>query len=450
MSKPALAPLATTDWFGQPRGLTILFLTEMWEKFSFYGMRALLVLYLVEHLAIPQARASWIYGIYASAVYLTQLFGGVISDRWLGGRAAVITGGLIMAVGHFMMASESLVLFALGTIAIGSGLYLPSLPSQIDSLYARADPRRKSAYNVYYVGVNLGAFAAPIVIGTVGERYSFHWGFALAGLGMIAGLVTYVAGSRYLPTERRRYSRADTARAVTGDLDCRTTPSIAIAASPPLQAGIGRRFALLLAVAATIVIFRGAYEQLGNTVALWADQSVDRAITPTQSIPVTWFQSLNPLLVFLFTPLLVIHWTRLTAQRRDLPSAMKMVIGATIVGASYLLVAAVAFWAEQHDLQVGWPWVVAFIVTMTAGELYILPVGLGLFGRAAPEGLAATTIALWYSAGFLGNLLAGWLGTLWSPLGHGAFFSIMGAVAVGAAALLAVLVPRVSAMERGE
>jgi proton-dependent oligopeptide transporter, POT family len=433
MRTSAPTPVVATEWFGQPRGLTILFLTEMWEKFSFYGMRSLLVLYMVKHLAIAQERASWIYGIYAATVYLTPVFGGFIADRWIGRRAAVIAGGLIMAVGHFMMASESLFLFALATIAIGSGLYLPSLPSQIDSLYAHDDPRRKSAYNVYYVGVNLGAFAAPIVVGTIGEAYSFHWGFSLAGLGMIVGLATYVAGARYLPPEPGRVS---------------AVPAIA-EASVSSQVDLRKRIAWLLAVTGTVVIFRGAYEQLGNTISLWADQSVDRAVTATLSIPVTWFQSLNPLLVFAFTPLLVIRWTRLAAQGRELPSVLKMAIGASIVGVSYLLVAIVAFWSERHEVRVSWPWLLAFIVVMTAGELYILPVGLGLFGRLAPNGLAATTIALWYSAGILGNLFAGWLGTLWTALSNGVFFLTMGTVALGAAVLLALLVAKFAQMERG-
>jgi len=433
MATSAPAFVANAEWFGQPRGLTILFLTEMWEKFSFYGMRSLLVLYMVKHLAIAQGRASWIYGIYAAAVFLTPLFGGVIADRWLGRRTAVICGGLIMAAGHFMMASENLFLFALATIAIGSGLYWPSLPSQIDSLYAHDDPRRKSAYNVYYMGINLGAFAAPIVIGGIGEAYNFHWGFSLAGLGMIVGLATYVAGARYLPPEPMRRS---------------ALPAIEIVSSGPSQTGLTRRFALLLAVAGMVVIFRGAYEQLGNTIALWADQSVDRAVTATLAIPVTWFQSLNPLLVFAFTPLLVILWTRLAAQGRELSSILKMVIGAGLVGVSYLLVAAIAFWSQQHEVRVGWLWLVAFIVVMTAGELYILPVGLGLFGRLAPKCLTATTIALWYSAGFLRTLCAGWLGTLWTPLSDGTFFLATGAVALGAAALLGLLVPSVAHMER--
>ena len=432
MSSVAPKSAAAADWFGQPRGLTILFLTEMWEKFSFYGMRSLLVLYMTKHLAIAQQNASWIYGAYAALVYLTPVFGGLIADRWLGRRSAVIVGGLTMAAGHFMMASESLFYAALATIAIGSGLYLPSLPSQIDSLYTHDDPRRKSAYNVYYVGINLGAFAAPLVVGTVGESYSFHWGFAIAGFGMFVGLMTYLAGARYLPPETQRIPNLSAATGEEGTPDN----------------GLVQRFAFLVGIAAIVVIFRGAYEQFGNTMALWADQSVDRTVTATLSIPVTWFQSLNPLLIFLLTPLLVMRWTRQARQGRELPSGTKMSIGATIVGFSYLFVAATAFWSQQHAVRVHWPCMVIFIVAMTAGELYILPVGLGLFGRLAPKGLTATTIAVWFSAGTLGNLFAGWLGTLWSPLSHGIFFSIIGAVALTAALLLALLAPTVRSVER--
>jgi len=365
-------------------------------------------------------------------VYLTPVFGGLLADRWLGRRHAVILGGLIMAAGHFMMASESLFYLALVTIATGSGLYLPSLPSQIDSLYAHDDPRRRSAYNVYYVGINLGAFAAPLVVGTVGETYSFHWGFAIAGFGMFVGLMTYLAGARYLPPEMPRTPNLAAATGAEGGPDI----------------DLVRRFAFLASIAAVVVIFRGAYEQFGNTVALWADQSVDRNVTATLSIPVTWFQSLNPLLIFMLTPMLVMRWTRQARLGRELSSGAKMSLGAAIVGLSYLFVAATAYWSQQHAVRASWPCVVLFIVAMTAGELYILPVGLGLFGRLAPKGLTATSIAVWFSAGILGNLFAGWLGTLWSPLTHGIFFAIIGAVALTAALLLAVLAPKVTAVER--
>ena len=183
-----LARLHAKNWFGHPRGLTILFLTEMWDQFSFFGMRALLVYYMTKQLMISQTHSSYIYGLYSSFVYFTPLIGGVISDRWLGRRRAVIIGSSIMALGHFLMAFESLFYFALATIAIGNGLFLPSLASQINQLYAPDDPRRATAYNIYYVGINLGAFLAPFVCGTVGEIYGWHWGFTLAGVGMVIGL----------------------------------------------------------------------------------------------------------------------------------------------------------------------------------------------------------------------------------------------------------------------
>ena len=176
-------------WFGQPRGLTILFLTNMWEQFSYYGMRALLVYYMTKQLMMAQASASVVYGAYTACAYFTPIIGGVIADRWLGKRRAIITGGLVMAAGHFMMASEALFYPALATIALGNGLFLPSLPSQVGDLYRRDDPRRGWAYNVYYVGINIGGFLAPVICGTIGEVYGWHYGFGLAGIGMLAGLM---------------------------------------------------------------------------------------------------------------------------------------------------------------------------------------------------------------------------------------------------------------------
>lgn len=415
------------DWFGQPRGLTILFLTEMWEKFSFYGMRALLVLYITKHLLFTQAQASWVYGIYAAGVYLTPIFGGVIADRWLGRHAAVLIGGAVMAVGHFMMAFEGLFFLALTTIALGNGLYLPSLPSQIDGLYARDDPRRKSAYSVYYVGINLGALLAPIIVGTIGELGGFHWGFSVAGVGMVIGLLIYVAGGRYLPPD---------------------LPRVAASASTGSAPSLRPRFVLLGAIALTIVVFRGAYEQLGNTIPLWADAAVDRSVGGSFTIPVTWFQSLNPLVVFLLTPALVALWTKRAEAGREGSSVGRMALGAAVVALSYALAAAVAHLAQTVDRQASWSWLAAFMVLMTLGELLILPVGLGLFGRLAPDRLRATTIALWFSAGFLGNLFAGWLGTLWTPLSHATFFLVAAAIAAAASLLLAFAAPAGRRAER--
>ena len=283
-------------WFGQPRGLTILFLTEMWEKFSYYGMRALLVYYMTKQLLIGQEKASFIYGTYTAMAYFTPIFGGVIADRWLGKRRAVIIGGSIMAAGHFMMTFEPLFYLALATIALGNGLFLPSLPSQINDLYRPDDPRRGWAYNVYYVGINIGGFLAPLVCGTLGEFYGWHWGFGAAGVGMLRGPGDLRA--------RRQVSARSGARSRASGAGVRPAP----------PRNYRSTLLLLLAIGLAVTVFRGAYEQVGNTVALWADVGIDRT-TALLTIPMTWFQSLNPLLVFMMTPLLLARWRRRAARR---------------------------------------------------------------------------------------------------------------------------------------
>jgi POT family proton-dependent oligopeptide transporter len=405
---------ASKDWFGHPRGLTILFLTEMWDQFSFFGMRALLVYYMTKQLFISQTHSSYIYGLYSSFVYFTPLVGGVISDRWLGRKRAVIIGSTIMALGHFMMAFESLFYFALATIALGNGLFLPSLASQINQLYSENDPRRATAYNIYYVGINLGAFLSPFVCGTIGELYGWHWGFALAGVGMIIGLVTYLAGSKYLPREDGSVAQI------------KTTQSTEHA---PLSTYI-----LLLLVIAIVVIFRAAYEQSGNTLALWADTGIDRHVARSFAIPMTWFQSLNPMFIFLFTPFIVAYWTKAARQRREPGSVSKMAMGGFIVAASYLLLAAVAY--AQGDARANWLWLVVFFIVYTIGELFILPVGLGLFGKLAPARFAATAIAAWFMAAFFGNLAAGAVGALWSSVSNATFFIIVAGFSALSGALL--------------
>ncbi|GGA24824.1 peptide MFS transporter [Dyella nitratireducens] len=419
------------NWFGHPPGLTILFLTEMWEMFSFFGMRALLVYYMTKHLDIQQEYASLIYGVYAAFVYFTPVFGGIVADRWLGKRKAVIIGGATMALGHFMMASEPLFYPALATIALGNGLFLPSLASQIEGLYREGDPRSKSAYNVYYVGVNIGAFIAPLICGSLGEAYGWHWGFAAAGIGMLTSLVIYLGGQHHLPPEAQRAGTHQPVRA-------------------PLDHSAWRRLAFLIGVAAIIVVFRGAYEQVGNTIALWADEGVDRHVTAGWSIPMTWFQSLDSLVVFTATPLLLARWARLAKRGIETPWLHKMAFGAAVVGLSYVLLAGVSAWAVAHGTRAHWAWLTGWFVLMTLGELYILPVGLGLFGRMAPDGFRATCIAIWFFAGFFGNLLAGALGTLWSPLSHGWFFMLIGGVAGLAALLLYVVGLRLGQVEKRE
>jgi POT family proton-dependent oligopeptide transporter len=417
---PAERESRATDWFGHPPGLTILFLTEMWEKFSYFGMRALLVYYMTKALAMSPAQASWIYGSYTAFAYFTPIIGGVIADRLLGRRNAVIIGGSVMAIGHFLMMFPGLFYPALATIALGNGLFLPSLPSQVQTLYHPDDPRRVTAYNVYYVGINLGGVLAPLICGTLGELLGWHWGFGAAGIGMCAGLVIYIVGGRYLP------------RSV---LDARARD----VASAAEHQSFARRIGLLLAVVAIVVVFRGAYEQTGNTVALWADSAVDRGVGQGGIIPSTWFQALNPLLVFILTPLLLFIWRRRARPGRVVAPLRRMATGAFIVAISYVLLAGVASVSHATGAPAHWIWLVLFFVVYTTGELLILPTGLALFGQLAPATLAATTIALWFSASFAGNLLAGGVGALWSRLGNTSFFLLVAAIAATAAAVLLLL-----------
>jgi proton-dependent oligopeptide transporter, POT family len=414
-------------WFGQPRGLTILFLTEMWEIFSYYGMRALLVYYMTKQLMIGQGKASLIYGAYTGIAYFTPIFGGLIADRWLGKRRAVIIGGSIMAAGHFMMTFEPLFYLALATIALGNGLFLPSLPSQIDGLYRPDDPRRAWAYNVYYVGINVGGFLAPLVCGVLGEFYGWHWGFGAAGVGMLLGLIIYILGGKYLPEQ---------VRAVKQTL----APT-----APKAPAGRYRStFILLFAVGFAVTVFRGAYEQFGNTLPLWIDIGVDRTFG-RWTIPMTWFLSLDPLLVIMMTPPLLAHWRR-RAQAGSSGSAMrKMALGALILAVAYLLLATVAFAAGTG--RASWLWLAVFFVVFTFGELYILPTGLGLFARLAPIGYGATTVAAWFFVVCSGSLSAGIVGTLWDRTSHAGFFAILTVISAIAAAMLFALDPAIRRIE---
>ena len=395
------------SFLGQPRGLPVLFLTEMWEKFSFFGMRTLLVYYMTTTLMIEQGRASIIYGVYTAVIYLTPIFGGVLADRWLGRRRSVVYGAAIMILGHFMMASEALFYPALAVIAIGNGLFLPNLPGQVAGLYKPDDPRRGSAYNIYYMGVNLGAFMAPLACGAVGEIYGWHWGFALAGVGMAAGLAIYLAGGRYLPADLPLRARAQ--------------------GETVKKAGLARSSLWLFGgVILAVVVFRIAYEQVGNTLALWIGSDVDRSLGDW-TIPMTWFQSLNPLLVFLLTPILVTAWDRSARKGGGMSSPARMATGAALVAGAFFGLALVAAVAGQGAVH--WLWLAAFFFLLTSGELFILPVGLGLFGRLAPAHMAATMIAAWFLAAFAGNLLAGAVGSTWSAMSPGAYFALMGLVA---------------------
>ena len=311
-----------------------------------------------------------------------------------------------------MMAFEPLFYAALAAIALGNGLFLPSLPSQVGDLYKRDDPRRGWAFNVYYVGINIGGFLAPLICGTLGELYGWHYGFGAAGVGMVAGLLIYLSGQKYLPVEEAKRTEVQAED----------------------RKGFDRHTVLvLLGIGLCVTVFRAAYEQVGNTVALWADSGVDRAAGSFE-IPMTWFQSLNPLFVMVLTPPLLAYWRRHSHRDTRASLIRRMALGSLIVGSAYLLLAGVALLSGAA--LAGWVWLALFFLVFTFGELFILPTGLGLFARLAPPHLGATTVASWFLVIFSGSLSAGLVGTLWSRFDPGNYFLLLAVIAALAAMLL--------------
>jgi proton-dependent oligopeptide transporter, POT family len=418
-------------WLGHPRGLTILFLTEMWADFSYFGMRALLVYYMTTQLHFGIAAASTIYGAYTAAAHLTPIAGGVLADRWLGKRVSVASGAAIMAFGHFMMAFPAMFFPALATVAVGFGLFLPSLPSQVVSLYPEGDPRLDRAYSVYYVGINLGSFLAPIVCGTLGERFGWHVGFAAAGVGMLIGLAIYLAGIGSLPEAMARRGEPAGAR------DERGANSGTTAQRSGLLAHLRPLARELAVLSLAVILFRIAYEQVGNSVALWTKDGVDReiALAGGFTVPMTWFQSLNPLFIFALTPLLLRRWRRLSARGCEPGSVAKMARGALLLAAAFASIAAASAGTGSGN-RVSWIVPVLFMLLLTLGEICFMPIGLSLVTRLAPREHRATLLGGWFILAFFANFAAGVLGrqfAVWPPV---AFFAVCASLAAAAGVLL--------------
>ena len=399
--------------FGHPPGLTVLFATQMWAEFSYFGLQSLLVYYMTERLGFSQARSSLIYGAYGAAAFFSPFFGGMSADRWLGRTRSVVIGGALMMFGHFAMASEALLFPALALVALGNGLFLPPLAVQVGGLYREDDPRRAHAFSAYYMGINLGGFLAPLVCGSLGELLGWHWGFAAAGFGMLIGLFVYLACASTLPQEPvlRPVSR----RVGEG-----------------LSADERRSLLLVAYIVSVVILFRLAYEQSGNVIALWVKNQTDRHVGSFE-IPATWFQSINPLLIIALTPVLVRVWARLEtgSGRADLLGRMSLGCIISSVALLVMVVAALHWSHAGRPVSVGW--VVAYFVLLTIGELMVIPVGLSLMSSLAPARVAAMTMGAWYIAKFLGSLLAGFMGALWGAVPPAAFFGA-GALAVLAAA----------------
>ena len=437
-------PAASGELFGHPKGLTFLFTTEMWERFSYYGMRSLLVIYMTKYLLLPehagdvrgltmvravleaifgpldvQPLSSQIWGFYTALVYFTPIFGGLLADRVLGQRRTVIIGAATMAIGHFMMAFEPLFLFALLALILGNGAFKPNISTQVGGLYAPGDHRRDRAYSIFYVGINVGAFLAPLICGTLGEKVGWHYGFATAGVGMCIGLSIYLYAQHLLPSDELHKARA------------------AHVEHKPLDRDEWGAVAALLVLFLPSTLFWATYDQMGNTTVLWADANTDRAVALfglTAQIPTTWFLAVNPFLIFAFTPFVVALWKRQAARGTEPSTITKMSFGCFGVTLANLIMVGIAL--ATGGGKASWVLLLGYYVVITVGELYLSPVGLSLVTKVAPARILSMMMGVWLATSFSGGFLAGWLGSFWSRMDKPHFFLMIAGISALAGAMI--------------
>jgi len=440
------------EWFGHPRGLATLFFCEMWERFSYYGMRALLVLYMVGSVQQPglgfsDRRATTIYGLYTMAVYLAGIPGGWIADRYLGHYRAVFWGGVIIAAGHFSMAIPGLPFFflGLGLIVIGTGLLKPNVSSMVGSLYRREDSRRDAGFSLFYMGINLGAFIAPLICGWLGQKWNWHFGFAAAGVGMIIGLVQYVMGKKYLtPVPEAFVSDVNAVATATDD-----APQQDAAPSPRKLTGTDwARISAIGLLTLFALLFWAGFEQAGSSLTLFADRAT-RLTVFGYNYPSSWFQSVEPLFVILFSPVFAWLWLKLARSGKEPSSPFKFTLGLFFLSLSFLLVVPAARAFQEGGGRVSPLWLIGLYFLQMVGELCLSPVGLSMVTKLAPAHLVGLMMGIWFFATAMGNYVAGWAAGFlqdreFSEVFQAAFLNL-----VIATVILALLIKPIKKMMRG-
>ncbi len=486
----ANTPAAVDTPTGHPPGLKYLFLTEMWERFSYYGMRALLVLYLVNALGYKRVDALEMYGIYTGLVYLTPIFGGWIADKYLGLRLTAVIGGTVMMLGHFAMAVPSLLHVALGLLIVGNGFFKPNTTSMVGELYdGPTDPRRDGAYTIFYMGINLGSFFSPFVCGTLGQNVGWDWGFASAGVGMAIGLFTLIFWQDRLGRSGLKQGQrpiglhnlpvilafaAGSVALVYAVLGAWPILKSAVAGIPSwlsILVGIGivvailkvvakvtakpgqetqpltraewTRIAAVLVLIVFVAFFWMGFEQAGGSMNLFADKQTDRHLGSFE-IPSTWFQSINPILIVLLAPLFSMLWTAINKSRFSLPDVAKQALGMIVLGLGFVVMYIAQTRANELGT-VGPLWLAAVYALHTIGELMLSPVGLALVSRAAPHRIAGLLMGVWFIANGVANYFAGALEGLLANSGIPPYAFLL-ASSIGMGVLLLILTPVLNRM----
>jgi POT family proton-dependent oligopeptide transporter len=474
-------------FFGHPRGLATLFFTEMWERFSYYGMRAILILFMTDKLAhgglgFNDDKAGAVYGLYVSMVYLMCLGGGWVADRIIGQRRAVLVGGVFIAIGEFCLVAPSQASFysGLALLMMGTGLLKGNVSTIVGQLYPKGDPRRDSGFSLFYMGINLGALISPIICGYVGEKISWRLGFGVAGAGMLLGLVQYLLGSRYLGSaglrpastgdpalDRKQKNNAIVAVgtglglfAVLGILGAVgvlqfTATGIANAEGWALLAisvavfswMIGsrgwspeerKRSTAILVLFVASAIFWASFEQAGSSLNLFAERGTNRMLFGWE-FPAGWFQTVQPIFVVSLAPVFAWIWLALARRRREPSSPAKFALGLFWAGLAFAILVPAAKITE-HGVQVGIWWLTVTYFLQTLGELCLSPIGLSAMTKLAPDRAQGFVMGIWFLSTSIGNWLAGRAVSFESSWPLPTLFGAVACFSFAAAVLLALLI----------
>ena len=432
----------TSDFLGHPKGLFVCFATEMWERFSYYGMRALLILYLTKHWEFSDATSYLIYGAYTSLVYIMPVFGGMLADQILGSKKAVTYGAILLVFGHLGMTvenSEQIFYLSLALIVSGVGFLKPNISTMVGALYEEGDPRRDSGFTIFYMGINIGAFTATLLCGYLGEQVGWAYGFGAAGIGMLFGLMIFLWGQKYLeglaePPSKKYLEKVPGMKGITYEYWAYMSGILMVVATwflvqnsqlvGQLLGGFGVVFigawllyALfrcdpeerdrLIVVGILILfslIFWALFEQAGSSLNILTDRGVDRVIFGWE-VPASMFQSLNAGFIFTIAPLFAMLWIALAKRNMEPSTPIKFSIGIILVGLGFL--ALVYGMKSSEGLQTGVLWIILIYLLHTLGELCLSPVGLSSVTKLSPQRIVGFMMGMWFFASAAGNYVAG-------------------------------------------
>jgi proton-dependent oligopeptide transporter, POT family len=431
------------ELFGQPIGLYILFFTEMWERFSYYGMRAILVLYLVKSTTDTNSGLGWtngealsLYGWYTMLVYVASIPGGWIADNFLGQKKSVLYGGILLVAGHSILAVEQMWAFysGLGLIIAGVGLLKPNISTMVGGLYKQGDIRRDKGFTIFYIGINVGAFLSSLIVGYVGEVHGWHYGFGLAGIGMALGLIQYLVGQKYLQHVGNFLGTSDNI------LDRE-------ALKKPLTKIEKDRVIVLILSFLMVIVFFGAFEQAGGLMNIYASEKTNRMLMGWE-VPASWFQSLNAMFIIFLGTIVASYWAKRKLKGKEASSLFKMIMGLIIMGTGFFFMTAATI-EFQNSGSSAMYWLVLAYLFHTIGELSLSPVSLSFVTKLAPVKYASLMMGLYFATTGFGNKLAGLLGESASKFGEFSVFTGIAVFCILFALLIFIFFKKLKALTHG-